>query len=179
MKKISITVNFEGDKSVEEAQKLLAALQGSDPAPVQNDADEDDEEIPAPKKAPKKKAAPKKTKPPVDEDEDLDEDDSDDEDEASKKAPKKKAKPVDEDEDDEDESDDDGDDADEDEDDSDDEGDEDTLPEKDLAKLKKALNAKMGVVGREKAVQILNKFAKRSSDVKPKDLPKLLSLLRV
>ncbi len=53
------------------------------------------------------------------------------------------------------------------------------LSETDLSKLKAALKAYSAKNGKEKAVKILNKFAKASQDVKPADLPKVLKLLKV
>lgn len=54
-----------------------------------------------------------------------------------------------------------------------------TLGEKDLAKLKGSLKAYSAKHGKEKAVKLLNKYAKSSQDVKTSDLPKLLKSLKV
>jgi uncharacterized protein with von Willebrand factor type A (vWA) domain len=53
------------------------------------------------------------------------------------------------------------------------------LSEKDLVKLKGALKAYSAKHGKEKAVKLLNKYAKTSQEVKPSDLAKLLKLLKV
>lgn len=53
------------------------------------------------------------------------------------------------------------------------------LGDADLSKLKLALNKFSKKNGKEKAIKLLNKFAKTSQDVKKSDLPKLLKALKV
>jgi hypothetical protein len=56
---------------------------------------------------------------------------------------------------------------------------EDKISEDDLKKLKAALNAHQKKHGKEKAIKILHKYAKRSDAVKPADLSKLMKALKV
>src|SRR5690606_27509907 len=70
---------------------------------------------------------------------------------------------------------------DEDEEESDDEEEETSLKlgDAELSKLKLALNKFSKKNGKEKAIKLLNKYAKTSQDVKKSDLPKLLKALKV
>jgi hypothetical protein len=116
-----------------------------------------------------------------------DEDTSDDEDEVETPPPAKRGrKPAPvvedlEDEDDSDDEDDSEDDSDEDEDDSDDEDeDEPTVSPKDLAKIKKALDAySVHHKSKQKAVKVLLKFAPTAQQVKTSQVVGLLKALKV